>query len=71
MDLNKFNEFSKKINKRMNEMDAKISFLHDGFKGLSESHKGFMDEMNDFMSFVAEGLSDHENRLKNIEKKIG
>tara|TARA_R100000027_G_scaffold55112_1_gene44270 strand:+ start:2804 stop:2971 length:168 start_codon:yes stop_codon:yes gene_type:complete len=55
----------------MNEMDAKISFLHDGFKGLSESHKGFMDEMNDFMSFVAEGLSDHENRLKNIEKKIG
>ncbi len=70
MDLNKFNEFQGKIERRLNEMDAKISFLHDGVKGLSESHKGFMDEMNDFMSFVAEGLSDHENRIKSIENKL-
>jgi len=54
----------------MNEMDAKITFVHDVFKGLSKSHKGFMDEMKDFMSFVAEGLFVHENRLKNIEKKL-
>jgi hypothetical protein len=70
MDLNKFNDFKSKIEKRLNEVDAKISFLHDGVKGLSESHKGFMDEMNDFMSFIAEGLSDHENRIKTIEKKL-
>jgi hypothetical protein len=68
MDLNKFNEFRHKIEKRLNEMDAKISFLHDGVKGLSESHKGFMGEMGDFMSFVAEGLSDHEQRIKLLEK---
>mgnify|MGYP006879164849 CR=1 FL=1 len=70
MDLNKFNEFRTKIERSLSQMDAKISFLHDGIKGLSESHRGFQEEMIDFMSFMAEGLSDHEKRIASIEKKL-
>ncbi|MEM8940260.1 MAG: hypothetical protein AAGC64_13045 [Bacteroidota bacterium] len=55
MDLNKFEEFKKKIERSLNQMEAKISFLHDGVKGLKESHKEFQGEMTDFMSFMAEG----------------
>lgn len=55
MDLNKFEEFRKKIERSLNQMEAKISFLHDGVKGLKESHKEFQGEMTDFMSFMAEG----------------
>ena len=68
MDLNKFNAFRTKIERSLSQMDAKISFLHDGVKGLLESHKGFQEEMTDFMTFMAEGLSDHEQRISSIEK---
>jgi len=70
MDLNKFNEFRKKIERSLNQIDAKISFMNDGIKGLSTSHNQFKEEMTDFMSFVADGLSDHEHRIEKIEKKI-
>lgn len=52
-------------------MDAKISFLHDGVKGLAETHKGFQEEMTNFMSFMAEGLADHEKRISDLEKGKG
>lgn len=51
-------------------MDAKISFLNDGVQGLSSSYKGFREEMTDFMSFMAEGLTDHETRISSIEKRL-
>lgn len=70
MDFNKFNEFRKRIESSLSQMDAKISFLYDGVKGLGESHKGFQEEMSDFMSFMAEGLADHESRISTIEEKI-
>ena len=70
MDLNKFNEFRKRIERNLNQMDAKISYLHDGVKGLRESHNEFQEEMIDFMSFMAEGLADHESRISSIEKKL-
>ena len=60
MDLSKVNDFKNKIERSLNEMDAKISFLNDGMKGLAELHRTFQVEMTDFMSFMAEGLSDHE-----------
>ncbi len=34
-------EFQKKIKKSLNHMEAKISFLHEGVKGLSEAFKDF------------------------------
>lgn len=53
----------------MNQIDSKISFLHDGVKGPAESHKGFHEGMSDLMSFMAEGLADHEKRISDLEKK--
>ncbi len=69
MDLQQFNEFRKKIESRLTQMDAKIAFLHDGVKGLADSHKGFQEEMTDFMAFMADGLADHEKRISNLERK--
>ena len=68
MDINRWNESRTKIERSLNQMDAKISFLHDGVKGLAASHKGFQEKMTDFMSFMAEGLSDHEKRISNLER---
>ena len=53
MDINRFNEFRKKIEYRLNHMDAKISCLLDAVKGLKKSHNEFREEMTDFMSFMA------------------
>ena len=78
MDINKFNEFRDKIDNRLknverslNHVDAKISYLHDALKGVKKSHNEFQEEMTDFMSFMAEGLADHETRISSIEKKLG
>ncbi len=71
MDLNQFNEFRKKIESRLNQMDTKISFLHNGLKGLAQSHKGFQEEMTGFMSFMADGLADHEKRISDLERRNG
>ncbi|MEM9327315.1 MAG: hypothetical protein AAGA85_16735 [Bacteroidota bacterium] len=70
MDQSKFNEFRGKIEKSLNDMEAKLSFMNDGIKGLAHSHKNFQEEMSDFMSFMAESLSDHEQRIIALEKKI-
>ena len=51
-------------------MEAKISFLHDGVKGLSEAFKDFQHGITDFMSFTAEHYSDHEQRITALEKQI-
>ena len=76
MDINRFNEFREKIEYRLknvenslNQMDAKISFLHDAVRDLKKSHNEFQEEMTDFMSFVAESMADHETRISSIEKK--
>ncbi|MEM7548997.1 MAG: hypothetical protein AAF363_04955 [Bacteroidota bacterium] len=70
MDINKFNEFRKKVERSLNQMDAIISYLHEGVKGLRDSHKEFQGEMTEFMSFMAEGLADHESRIASIEKRL-
>ena len=71
MDLNKFEEYKLRVDKKLNEIEAKMSFLNQGVKGLSEAFKDFQGEMTDFMSFAAESFSDHEARIKNLENKLG
>ena len=44
-------------------MEAKISFLHDGIKGLGEAFKDFQQEIPEFMSFTADNYADHEKRI--------
>lgn len=70
MGLSKFDKFRKKIERSLNQMGTKISSLHDGVKGLATSHREFQAEMTDFMSFMAEELSDYERRISSIEKKL-
>ena len=70
MDLNKFEEYKQRVDKKLNEIEAKMSFLNQGVKGLSEAFKDFQEEMTDFMSFAAESFSDHETRIKNLENKL-
>ena len=62
--------FGKKLNRSLNAMEAKISYLHEGVKGLQESFKEFHEDITEFMAFSAERCSDHEKRLAALEKKL-
>lgn len=63
-------DFEKRIKKSLNMMEAKISYLNDGVKGLSEAFKDFENEISDFMAFTAENYADHEKRISDLEKKV-
>jgi hypothetical protein len=62
--------FQRRINRSINAMEAKISYLHQGVNGLSEALRDFQTEISDFMMFTAENYADHEKRISNLEKKI-
>lgn len=62
-------EFQRKISKSLNQMEAKISYLHEGVKGLSEAFKSFEEDITEFMAFTAENYADHEKRISNLEKR--
>jgi DNA helicase IV len=63
-------EFEKRIKGSLNMMEAKISYLNDGVKGLAEAFKEFESEISDFMAFTAENYADHEKRISDLEKKF-
>jgi len=46
-----FTEFQTKVNRSLNAMEAKISFLNDGVKGLSDGFKEFKEDISDFRAF--------------------
>ena len=69
MDLRKFGEHKKRVDKKLYKIDAKISHLNEGVQGLASAFKDFQEEMTDFMSFTAESFSDHEKRIRNLEKR--
>lgn len=50
-------------------MEAKISSLLEGVKGLLESFKEFHEDITKFMAFSLK-YSDHGKRLTALEKKI-
>ncbi len=63
-------QFERSIKRSLNSMDAKITYLHDGVKGLSDAFKEFQEEMTDYMAFSAENYSNHEKRISALEKKV-
>jgi len=65
----RFQEFKTRINRKLNVMDAKISYMHDGLKGLHEALGDFKEELDLFIDFASENYSDHEKRIKALEKK--
>ena len=70
MDFNRFEEFKKRVDKKLNEIDTGMSFLNEGVQGLLAAFREFREEMTDFMSFSAESFPDHEKRLRDIERKL-
>jgi hypothetical protein len=69
--MEKFEEFEHRIKRALNNMDAKISYLHDATGQLKNSFGEFQEEMYEFMHFVGNQVSDHEQRLIRIEKHMG
>ncbi len=68
--MKKFEDFKIKIDRKLNVVDAKLSYMNEGLKGLSKAFKEFRSEMDDFIDFTAESYSDHEKRISELEKKI-
>lgn len=56
----------RKVGESLNAVEAKISLLHDGVKGLQESFKEFHQDVTEYMAFSAEKYADHEKRLSGI-----
>lgn len=65
----KFEENKVKIDRKLNLVDAKLSYMNDGLKGLSKAFKEFREEMDDFIDFAAESYNNHEKRITDLEKK--
>ena len=68
--MNKFEEYKKRIDRKLNVVDAKLSYMNEGLKGLTKAFKEFRSEMDDFIDFAAESYSDHEKRISDLEKKV-
>ena len=64
-------EFERKIKRSLNNMEAKISYLHESVKGLNESFHEFHEDISEYMAFSAESHADHEKRIAKLEKKLG
>ncbi len=58
-----------KIEARMALMGSRIKSVQEGIKNLADAHKGFQDDMNDFMAFIGHRLADHEQRISKLERK--
>lgn len=52
-------------------MEAKISYLQEGVKGLSDSFVEFREDITDYMAFSAKKYADHESRIAKLEKHTG
>ncbi len=68
--MKKFEDFKSRIDRKLTMVDAKLSYMNDGLKGLSKAFKEFRLEMDDFIDFAAESYSDHEKRISELEKKV-
>lgn len=62
-------DFEKKINRSLNQMEAMIGYLQEGVKGLSDSFVEFREDFTDYMAFSEEKYTDHESRISKLEKQ--
>ena len=68
--MNKFQEFEQRINRALTRIGTKLEHLQSSFTDFKSSFDEFKDETGDFMKFMAEHVSDHEQRLSRIEKHL-
>lgn len=67
--MNKFEEFKSRIDRKLNVVDAKLSYMNNGLKGLTKAFREFRTEMDDFIDFTADSYADHERMITILEKK--
>ena len=68
--MDKFEDFKKRIDKKLNVVDAKMSYMNEGLKGMAKAFKEFKVEIDEFIDFTAENYNNHEKRISKLEKKI-
>jgi DNA helicase IV len=68
--MSRHEDFERKINRSLNTMEAKISYLHEGMRGLQDSFKEFHEDITEYMAFSAEKYADPEKRLSALERKV-
>jgi len=66
----RFQEFKTRIDRKINAMKAKISYMHEGLKGLNDAMGDFKNEFDLFIDFTSENYSDHEKRIAALERKM-
>lgn len=66
--MERFEELEKRINKALNNMEAKISFLHDSTGQLKVSFGELQEETGEFMKYIAEHVTNHAQRISKIKK---
>ncbi len=69
--MERFEEFERRITRSLANMDAKMSYLHESTGQLQASFTEFQEDINEFMSYMAEHITDHEKRLSRLEKHAG
>lgn len=70
MDKN-FKDFKTRIDRKINVMEAKISYMHDGLKGFHEALADFKVEFDQFIDFTSDSYSDHEMSISSNHTKRG
>jgi len=68
--MGRHEDFERKINRSLHAMETKISYLHEGMRGLQDSFKEFHEDIAEYIAFSAEKYADHEKRLSALEKKV-
>ena len=63
-------DFEKSVNKSLKHIEAKLSYLRDGVKGLSDAFHEFQEEIGDYMSYSSEMHSEYDRRITRIEKEL-
>ena len=66
----RYQEFKQRIDRKLNVMDAKISYMKEGLNGLHEAQEDFKDEFDLFIDFTSENHSNHEERIAALERKV-
>lgn len=67
--MDKYQEFKTRIDRKLNVMDAKLSYMKDGLEGFQEALEDFKNEFHLFIDFTTENMSDHEKRITALERK--
>ncbi|MCF6352482.1 MAG: hypothetical protein L3J06_05695 [Cyclobacteriaceae bacterium] len=65
----KFEDFKKRMDRKLNVMDAKMSYMNEGLKGVSKAFKEFKVEFDDFIDFTADSYNNHEKIILELERR--